>query len=337
MQLFRGVDTIQVTSPTVATIGNFDGLHRGHQALLGTLKRVANEMPDIDTKTALITFDPHPLSVLRPDYELELLTTPLERTQLASELGIDIGVIIHFTREVAALSPDAFLSQIKERLHLKALVVGPDFALGRNRSGTLDRIAEIGDEMGFELVVQEHVTIDGESVRSQKIRGLLREGDISEANTLLGRPYHMAGKVVRGDQLGRSIGIPTANIQVEANKLWPNNGVYATRTWVLEPNKPAAYGSVTNIGVRPTVNGRERRLESHLLDFPPNGEAIDSEAGNLYGMRLVVEFIEHLRGEVRFENLEQLQAQIRSDADVGRAILQSTPLDEHPFFLSSVS
>lgn len=334
MQLYHGFENVRTDTPTAVTIGNFDGLHLGHQALMDTLKRVAGES-SVDTRTALITFDPHPLSVLRPELQLELLTTPRERTLLAACCGIDLGVIVPFTRELAALSAEDFLQMLKKRLQMRALVVGPDFALGHNRTGTLERIAEIGESLDFELIVQEHITIDDISVRSKQIRALLHEGGVEEANRLLGRPYHMSGIVVRGDQLGRSMDIPTANIQVERQKLWPQDGVYATRTWVLGRGAPAPYTSVTNIGTRPTVNGSERRLESFLLDFPPDGQPIESEAGNLYGLELVVEFVQYLRGEVRFEGLAQLQAQIRSDADTGRAILDATEMETHPFFLDS--
>ena len=332
MQIFTDIHSVQRSKPTVLTIGNFDGIHRGHQALLGTVAERADALASSEAASALVTFDPHPLKVLRPDLPLRLLTTPLERMQIAARLGIDFGLFLPFTPVLAAMEPYEFLSLLKERLAMSALVVGPDFALGRNRSGTLDTLAQLGGELGYDLVVQEHVTSGDRSVRSRTIRQLLNDGDVSEAADLLGRPYHMAGDIQHGDQRGRQIDIPTANLAVPDDKLWPADGVYVTRTWVMHADVARPYASVTNIGYRPTVNGRSRRLESHLLDFPPAGES-----GDLYGMRLVVEFIDRLRGEQRFPGIEHLVAQIRIDIKDARRILDGAVLEDNPFFIEPLT
>lgn len=329
MQTYHGIQQLQLSGPTILTIGNFDGVHRGHQALLATLVETAHAMPN--AQAALVTFQPHPLTVLRPDVPLQLLTTPPERLQIAAGLGIDIGVIQPFSRDLAALEADEFLALLKHHTGMAALVVGPDFALGRNRSGNLEALANLGSDLGYRLIVQPHITDGDVDVRSKTIRELLAAGNVAAAAQLLGRPYHMAGVVEQGDQRGREFGIPTANLAVPEDKLWPADGVYATRTWVM--GAPArGYASVTNIGYRPTVNGRSRRLESHLLDFPEAGQS-----GNLYGLRLVIQFLQRLRGEKRFDGPQQLIAQIRADIEDARDLFHSLPPAGEPFFTVTLS
>ncbi len=332
MQIVSDIRTAHLSTPAVVTVGNFDGVHRGHQALLRHLADVANASASPRPVTAIVTFDPHPLSVLRPDVPLKLLTAPRERLQIAAGLGIDIGVILPFTRELAALEPRDFLALLKRHLRLSALVVGPDFALGRGRSGNLDVLAGLADELDYRLIVLEPIVWEGKSVRSNTIRQLLADGDVAEAAALLGRLYHVSDIVRMGDRLGHQIGIPTANFLEAEHKLWPGNGVYATRAWLRRDGRPHAYLSVSNIGVRPTVNGALRRLETHILDFPPAGES-----GDLYDQELTVEFVARLRGEQKFAGLPQLVAQIRADIDAARQILASAPLAEQPFFLTSLA
>lgn len=330
MQIITDIRSVQLPGPTVLTIGNFDGVHRGHQALLGHLAGAVQTGGDADAQTAIVTFDPHPLAVLRPDTSLKLLTTPQERLLIAAGLGIDLGVVQPFTLGLAALEPRQFVFLLKEHLGLSALVVGPDFALGRGRAGDLDVLSVLAKEMGFRLMVMEPVTWKGHPVRSKMVRQLLSDGEVDKAADLLGRLYHVSGTVHVGDRLGHRIGIPTANLAVPETKLWPGNGVYATRTWASGNGQAQPYFSVTNIGVRPTVNGAIRRLESHLLDYAPAGEN-----GDLYGQELTVEFVSKLRDERKFAGLEELVAQIREDIAAARVILAAAPLAGQPFFLRS--
>ena len=269
-------------------------------------------------QTGLLTFDPHPLAVLRPENPHFLLTTPAERLTLAGQLGIDFGVIQQFTREVAALEARDFILLLKKHLGLAGLVVGPDFALGRGRKGDLNALRAMGDELGYSLHVIDPFTWSASPVRSSTIRAALQEGDVTTAAELLGRYYHVGGEVVHGDKRGRQIGVPTANIQLIPNKLLPKNGVYATRTTVQVAGEPHVFHSVTNLGVRPTVDGVQQRLESHLLHFPPTGEA-----GDLYGQWIIVEFIARLRDEQRFSSIEQLIAQIQLDIEQARQQLSA--------------
>jgi riboflavin kinase/FMN adenylyltransferase len=342
MQIIIDVRSVSPRQPTALTIGNFDGIHRGHQVLLAELCRVAASLAgDLDgdgpVATGLLVFDPHPLTVLRPEQEHKLLTTPLERLQLAGRLGIDLGIVQPFTTETAALEPAEFMGLLKRHLNLAALVVGPDFALGRNRAGNLEVLAALGEQLGYQVVVIDPVEWSNQPVRSSAIRRLLLEGQVEEAAELLGRPYHVSGLVVLGDQRGRQIGTPTANLLPPPNKLWPADGVYATRTWLHHADAsplftaPPVYNSVTNLGVRPTVDGLHRRLETHLLDFPPAGHT-----GDLYGQTLTVEFIKRLRGEKRFNGLPELVAQIQNDIATARALLAPPIPEPLPFFLEEL-
>ncbi len=314
MRIFRDIRDANLPGPTFLTIGNFDGLHRGHQMLLDRLRQNATAQAGM---SALLTFDPHPLRVLRPGSPLELLTTPEERLALAGELGIDVGVIQPFTPELAQLDPRAFLELLVRHLGLAGLTVGPDFALGRNRAGNLDVLAALGQEMGFALDVIQPVQVVGEEVRSYAIRQALVNGEVERAAGMLGRNYSISGVVVEGDRRGRTIGIPTANLRVDEERLLPADGVYANWVWPDDPATAPRLAGVTNIGMRPTVGGRERRVECHIFDFPQAGES-----GDLYGKTVTLAFVQRLRPEQRFENLDGLIAQIHRDMAAARAILQ---------------
>lgn len=325
MESIFDIRTLQPAGPVAATIGNFDGIHRGHQVLLGQVV-AAKQTLGTAGRAAFITFDPHPLAVLRPQMDHRLLTTPQERVQLAGALGIDLGIIHPFTHETAAMDAAGFMRLLVDHLGLAHLVVGPDFALGRNRSGTLEVLRALGEQMGYGVTVIEPVDGVGGPVRSNRVRQLLDEGDVATAAALLDRPYHVTGVVVEGDRRGRQIGVPTANLRTPPEKLWPANGVYATRTWLHEPNgEIAAFDSATNIGVRPTVDGTRRTLETHILDFPRPGES-----GDLYGATITVEFMARLRGEQRFSGLDALVAQIRADVAEARERLARLPAGEPP-------
>ncbi len=338
MQIYSDLSTLQLTHPTALTIGNFDGIHRGHQALLSELQQIAARA---ELSSAILTFDPHPLAVLRPNQPHFLLTTPRERLHLTAALGIDLGIIQPFSLDVAALEPAEFMGNLVKRLTMRALVVGPDFALGRNRSGNLEVLTELGKALDYTVHIIEPVAWEDQPVRSSAIRNLLMQGDVVTAAALLGRPYHATGLVIHGDKRGRQIGTPTANLQIPDNKLWPADGVYATRTYIHErapssdkPSSmdrvPCVFNSVTNLGTRPTVGGSEHRFETHLLDFP--------EAGgddNLYGQHVTVEFVARLRGEQRFNGLDELVAQIQADIARARALLPTPVPLPHPFFLQA--
>lgn len=311
--------------PTFLTIGNFDGIHLGHQALLrGLQTEAAAHSPP--AKTALLTFDPHPLAILRPHVPLQLLTTPAERLQLLATFGLDLGIIQPFDQEFARLTPEQFMRILVERLGLVRLVVGPDFALGRGRTGTVAVLQALGTELGYGVSVIELVTSTSGEVRSHQIRQLLRDGNVRLASQMLGRPYCMTGIVEEGERRGRTIGVPTANIRPLPQRLLPADGVYATWAYLQDDNQVGnqydnaglARASVTNIGTRPTVDGRQHRVETHLLDFPGPGEP-----SQLYGQQVAVSFVSRLRVEQRFDNLAELLAQIQRDILATRRVLHS--------------
>ncbi len=316
MRIFRDIRDADLPGPTFLTVGNFDGLHRGHQMLLDRLRQNATAQTGM---SALLTFHPHPLRVLRPDTPLELLTTPEERLALAGEVGLDVGIIQPFTPELAQLNPRNFLELLVRHLGLAGLTVGPDFALGRNRTGNLDVLAALGQELGFGLDVVQPVQMAGEEVRSYSIRQALRMGEVGRASGMLGRDYSISGTVVDGDRRGRTIGIPTANLRVDVERLLPADGVYASWAWADMTAPSPRLASVTNIGMRPTVGGTERRVECHIFDFPQPGQD-----GDLYGKTMKLAFVQRLRPEQRFENLEALLAQIRQDMAAARSLLQNS-------------
>jgi riboflavin kinase / FMN adenylyltransferase len=309
--------TITNQKPIAITIGNFDGIHKGHQRLMHELQAMAQAL---ECTPVVVTFSPHTLTVLRPEIFVQYLTTVEERLALLRQFsGITDSIVIHFTPEVVAMSAEQFMDNLCERFTIKGLVVGTDFSLGRNRMGNITFLERYGQEhqitvRAISLEEAEHARIS-----STRIRAMVSEGRISEANELLGHPMRVSGIVKQGDQRGRQIGFPTANLQLDPHKLLPANCVYAVRVRVQDEagsdgtTSSPVYNGVTNIGIRPTFNGKELLVEAHLLD-------VDLD---LYGKYLVLDFITRLRDEQRFPNIEALKAQIAADAEQARQILET--------------
>ncbi len=292
-------------SRTVATIGNFDGVHLGHRAILG---RVCQRARELKAQAVAVTFNPHPVKVLRPEVDLRLLTTQDQKVQLLSESGLDGVVVLPFTREFAALPAREFVQRyFWERLKAREVVVGHDYCFGRGREGNIDLLKEMGESQGFTVQVVWAVEVDGAVVSSSLIRALLRLGKVTEAGRLLGRPYGVTGRVVQGKgRGGRLLGVPTANL-LTPNELLPSCGIYAVRVrW-----GDAILPGVANLGTCPTFDNSELSLEVHLIEF----------SGDLYGESLEVQFVARLREELRFSSLEALAAQIRADIEAARVAL----------------
>ena len=288
------------------TIGVFDGVHLGHKHLISKLKELARKQGSL---SGVITFSQHPQEVLSPKTRLPSLTGLEQRIALLEAEGVDIVIPLPFTPQLANLSPQQFLSLLKEYLNMKGLVVGPDFALGKNRQGDSDALRRLGKEMGFSLTVVPPMTVDGEVVSSTAIRKALAKGDMKKAQKLLGRPFSLKGRVVTGDKRGARLGFPTANLEAVPGQALPVGGVYACRAYI----NGQSYAAMTNIGSRPTFGGGPQLIEVYLLDYD----------GDLYGRELAIDIIERLRDEKKFDSPEQLQKQIAEDVKQGQALLKT--------------
>jgi len=289
---------------TALTIGVFDGIHLGHRRLVERLKEEAERGGLL---AGVLTFDRHPQQVLHPESTLPYLTSKEEKLSLLRQLGVDLVVVLPFTRQTAQLTARQFVSLLKKQLKMRALVVGPDFALGRGREGDATYLNVLSREMGFNLVAVPPVRITGEVVSSTAIRTALASGELGRVTRLLGRCFSIGGQIGTGAERGRTLGFPTANLSVDAGKALPPDGVYVTLAYINGREHP----SVTNIGLRPTFGDGQRSVEVYLLDFQ----------GDLYGQELRIELVERLRGEKRFDSAEELKVQIASDVEQARAIL----------------
>jgi riboflavin kinase/FMN adenylyltransferase len=309
MQIIRDLTEAHLANPSVVTIGTFDGLHRGHQALIDHLKQDARQH---QAQTAVITFHPRPKTVLAPHLpNNDYLTTPEERLALFEALGIDLVVLTPFTLELAKTSAYDFVKLIVERLHMVGLCVGHDFALGKNREGNVDKLTELGQEFGYTLRQVMPLVLDDDVVSSTRIRHYLLEGNVRQATHLLGRYPSLSSTIIQGVQRGRTIGFPTANFAVPAERILPANGVYAT--FIRRTGQSWRYPSVTNVGIRPSFDSKERTVETFIFDFDED----------IYNQSFTLEFVERLRPEKKFENIGALVAQIGQDAEQARQLLAS--------------
>ncbi len=304
MELIRGHYSLKPSHRgCVATIGKFDGVHLGHQAVLG---QVAEKAAELDLPAVVITFEPQPEEFFAPERAPARLTRLREKLKALSRFAVDRVLCLRFTQALAAMSAEDFVRRILvEGLGVRYLVVGDDFRFGRGRTGDFALLESSGREFGFPVARMHTVHLGQARVSSTRVRDALAAGDMDLAQTLLGRPYRISGRVVAGDRRGRTIGFPTANIRLH-HKAVPLRGVYAVEVYGLdrEPLEGAA-----NIGTRPTVDGSRALLEVHLLNF----------SADIYRRYLHVDFVHKLRDERRFESLEELTRQIRCDADQAQA------------------
>ena len=307
MKIYEGIgDFGSVTNPVV-TSGTFDGVHLGHRKILNRIRDIADQ---IQGETVLITFWPHPRLVLYPDeHNLRLLSTFEEKTKLLRDFGIDHLITIPFTKEFSEMSSGEFIQKILvEKIKTKKLVIGYDHHFGKNRSGSFEYLKKNIQNFDFELEEITREDVDHVGVSSSKIRKALANGEISVANEYLGREYELAGIIIKGQQLGRAIGFPTANIHIPNDyKLIPCDGAYAVTVDVEGQN----YKGMLNIGNRPTVDGTGRSIEVNLFDF----------TGDLYDKRVCVYFRAYLRPEIKFLDLEALKSQLELDRNKALAIL----------------
>lgn len=299
MKIFHGTDNADVLRGTVLTLGVFDGLHLGHQKIMETVVKRAALLGAVPTA---ITFDPHPRAVLYPENAPPLLQTLDQRLANFRFLGIEQAIVIRFDRDFAAQDAEIFLRDIvHERLQAQEVFLGKGFAFGKNRAGNIELLRRTSRKLGFFADEVEEVTLRGQRISSSKIRELLRDGRVNLARRFLGRPYGIEGQIVRGDQRGRTIGFPTANLKPR-NRVVPKFGVYATATLI----EGAWRRSITNVGVRPTFAGdNEPSVETYVFDFD----------GDLYGDVLRVRFLHRIRDEKKFGGIEELKVQIAKDSN----------------------
>jgi riboflavin kinase/FMN adenylyltransferase len=307
MQVTRG-STPAVPRPVALTIGNFDGIHRGHQAVLARLQAEARAR---GLPSAVLTFEPHPREFFDPERAPTRLTSLREKLALLEAIGVDIVHVQHFDRAFASLTADEFIDPVLVRnLRAKLVLIGDDFCFGAKRAGNFALLEKASHEKGFDLVAMPTVGDRGQRISSSAVREALRAGDLVRARELLGRHYSMTGRVIRGRQLGRELGWPTANVQLRHNRP-PLTGIFAVRVHGADSRPRDA---VASLGYRPTVEDAGRALlEVYLFDF----------AGDLYGKLLTVELLHKLRDEEKFDSLDALKAQIARDCDDARRLLQS--------------
>ncbi len=301
MKIYTDTANIIKDSNTVVTIGTFDGVHLGHQKILA---ETAAKSAYYGGRNFLITFDPHPRSVVSEEYKMKLLTTTEEKLKLLERFGIENVYVINFTKEFAELSSEEFVKQIIcEKIGAKHLVIGYDHKFGKDRKGNEQLLKELGESYGFDVSSVPPVEMDGEIISSTLIRRNLLAGKVQKANKMLGREYSLEGVVVKGSMRGRELGFPTANIQVDSEeKLIPSNGVYIVKVKVKEKIK---FG-LLNIGFRPTFGeGEELFVEVHIFDFQED----------IYDSKIRVEFLDYLRPEIKFKNKFELIEQIEKDKE----------------------
>lgn len=304
MEIEQELASVTPQGETLLTIGVFDSVHAGHRYLLKKLQERAAER---NLLSGVVTFSPHPQSVLHPRSQLPWLTSLDDRVGAFRKLGVNIVSVLTFTPKVARLSAREFISLIKKNLGMRGILVGPDFALGKGKEGNIDLLRSLGCEMGFSVDVIPPFKINGEIVSSTLIRRALAEGDMRKVKNLMGRYFYLEGKVITSEKRGRVLGFPTANLDIKPQQALPENGIYATIAQVEGGHFPSA----TNVGIRPTFGTGEEMVETHLLNYK----------GNLYGKDMRVEFVQKLRDEQRFSSSEELKTQIEKDIREVEAIL----------------
>jgi riboflavin kinase/FMN adenylyltransferase len=298
MRLFHGTDNAEIARPTVLTLGVFDGLHLGHQLIMRTVVERARATGCVPT---VVTFDPHPRAILHPESAPPLLQTFDQKVEAFGVMGIEQTIVVHFSREFAQIRAEDFLREVvRERLQAREVYLGRGFAFGYNREGNIDLLRRVSERLGFHADEVPEVRLRGQRISSSRIRALLSEGRVNLARRMLGRPYGVEGRVVHGQERGRSLGFPTANLRPQ-NRVIPEHGVYVTATLI----EGAWRRSVTNVGVRPTFEtaAPEPSVETFVINW----------SGDLYGDVVRVRFLHRLRGERKFASVDELKNQIERD------------------------
>ena len=297
MKVFERLEDINNIEPTVVALGNFDGVHKGHQEIIG---RTVKEAETAGLKSAVFTFSNHTSSILKNVPKVKNILYPEEKLRILDEMGVDYVFNIPFTEEILKMSPEDFIDRILvEKFNIREAYCGFNYSFGYKASGTPEVLMHEGLKRGFGIHVQEPYIIDGVVVSSTYIRQLIEEGRMEECTKFMGRMYTIDGEIVEGNKLGRTIGFPTCNTLVDETMVTPPNGVYITTCTIDGVCRP----SVTNVGVKPTIGTYEKNIETHIFDFNED----------VYGRQIRVDFIKHTRGEKKFDGIEALKKQIESD------------------------
>jgi len=318
MRVFRGIENLPEFKNPVFTTGTFDGVHTGHQVIIRRLNQLA---ANSNGENIILTFHPHPRMVLhKDDSNLKLLNTLEEKTSLLSKYGVDNLVVTPFSKEFSQLTAEQYVEDfIWKKFYPRKVVMGFNHRFGNNRTGDIELMTAMGKKLGFEVEEIEAQMVENISVSSTKIRNALTGGEIETANSLLGHPYTLTGKVVTGEHLGKKLGFPTANLKIEdADKLIPANGVYAVIVKVDETN----FGGMLNIGFRPTFNGKKQTIEVHIFDF--NEE--------VYGMNIGVDLVASIRKEMKFNSVDELIHQLKKDKEFSLKILRALKTNKESSF-----
>jgi riboflavin kinase/FMN adenylyltransferase len=307
VQKFLSLDGVYIKN-TWLTIGSFDGVHIGHQQLI---KELIQHGHSAGAKSVVLTFHPHPSSILGRRKGAFYLTIPTEKVKLLDELGIDIIVIHPFSIQLSQTTAREFIVYLQEHLDFRQLLVGNDFALGKGREGDVNYLKLLGSEFNYRVNIVKSITVENSTVSSSNIRNFIKEGNVEQARILLGRPYQITGEVVHGDGRGKVIGIPTANLEVDLEKLNPGAGVYACKVEI----KDKVWNAAVNIGTRPTFMSSDpkKHIEAHILNF----------SDDLYNEQISLLFFSRLRGEQRFQSIEELIKQVNLDIIKVREIMAS--------------
>lgn len=308
MRIIRGIEHIEKAPCPIVAVGNFDGLHLGHQRLL---KRAVKKAREVGGTSIVFTFEPHPLQVLLPEREIRLLTSFREKMKRIEDLGIQEVIVAEFTLSFAARSGEEFVENIlSEKVGAREVFVGWDFAFGRGRTGRVEDLKRMGEKLGFGVTIQDPIVVDGEVVSSSRIRDLLQKGQVAETVRLLGRYYAVAGEVGKGEQRGRELGFPTANL-IPPPELIPCEGVYSALVAKRGRTTAEILEGIVYIGSHPTFGKREKLIEVHLFGV----------AEDLYGERLVINFHERIREEMTFRHSGELVKQIETDVRKAKELL----------------
>jgi riboflavin kinase/FMN adenylyltransferase len=306
MNITRGLPLAPLAAFPVLTIGNFDGQHVGHRSLIEAVIEHAQHLKGVPM---VLTFDPHPIQVLRPETLPKFLSDAQEKCQFFEQLGVSDLIILPFTQALAALTPDQFVQQVlHDGLGVRQVLVGENFVFGKNRSGTIEDLVRLGSQANFEVRPVTPVILGGEVVSSTRVRTCLTNGNVVEARNCLGRAYRLTGTVVEGEKRGRQLGWPTANLCIPIHRVLPADGIYAT----LAEIDGACLPSVTYIGKRPTFEDGERLLEVHVFD----------RSLQLYGKNISVSFVQQVRGDMAFSHVKDLLKQMDHDGAQAREILE---------------